>query len=62
MSITTTNYDAAKKKNGNSYSWWWLRSAYSSNIPDFFTVRANGDLYAYGSSNTRGFSPAFRIG
>ena len=57
--VTTSNYSGAIKQRNGSNSWWWLRSAISTN--SFYRVRSSGkcsDNYAYG---TDWVSPAFRI-
>ena len=58
----SANQDKAIKKYNNRDSFWWLRSAYSSNAPAFDYVGNGGGSsngYAY---NTYGVAPAFRIG
>ena len=62
--ITTSSYSGAiKKKTGSSSgSGWWLRAAYSGSIYEFELVNSEGDRRIYGAGNSRGVSPAFRIG
>ena len=62
QNVTTSNYSGANKQRNGSNSWWWLRSAYSSNIGDFCNVDYYGYWYRSTSSITTGVSPAFRIG
>ena len=59
--VTTSNYSKAIKQLNGSNSWWWLRTANSTNSSCFWTVNTYGDWgnrYAY---NAGGVSPAFRI-
>ena len=62
LNTDTVNYSPAIKNNGTSAGYWWLRAASSIDNYSFYDVLSNGDwngTYAY---NTRGVSPAFRIG
>ena len=65
--VTTSNYSVAIKKNEETASVWWLRTAYLLNSdplgPKIFRVGVNG--YIMGNRNVAtefGVSPAFRIG
>ena len=61
--VTTSSYEAAIKNNSSgSASYWWLRSADSSSIREFYYVSANGIWGAYNAYFTDSVSPAFRIG
>ena len=56
----TSSYDSvapAKKTDSD----WWLRNARSTNIAGFYIV-SSGYCDSFGSDNTAGISPAFRIG
>ena len=62
LNTDTVNYSPAIKNNGTSAGYWWLRAASSGNSYSFYYVSYSGD-WSYGSANnTRGVSPAFRIG
>lgn len=57
--VTTSNYSGAKKQyNGD----WWLRAAYSTSSPHFYSVYTNGDWNNSYANNSNGVAPAFRIG
>ena len=61
--VTTSSYEAAIKNNSSgSASYWWLRSANSSSIREFYHVSAYGIWGAYNAYFTDSVSPAFRIG
>ena len=62
LNVTTSNYSSAIKKNGTANSYWWLRSAYSSDAYIFFRVTGNGGWSNNLANNSHGVSPAFRIG
>ena len=49
------------KQYNSSNSYWWLRSALSSNHNDFRIVTYGGTLSYSGSNYTGGVAPAFRI-
>ena len=59
--VTTSSYAGAKKQYNGSNSWWWIRSARSSNAKDFLHVDGTGAWSYYSASNSIGVSPAFRI-
>ena len=61
LNVTTSNFSSAIKKNENSNSYWWLRSARSYNTYNFNSVSYDGYWYYYNANNTYGVSPAFRI-
>ena len=63
-SVTTNSYTNAIKKDsaGTTAYWWWLRSASSNTYSLFYRVYSNGDCSIVFAANTRGVSPAFRIG
>ena len=60
--VTTSAYSEAIKNilSGTNFI-WWLRSADPNYGNTFFTVGYNGYWGSYGSNNTGGVSPAFRI-
>ena len=59
--VTTTNYAGAIKQYNGTGSYWWLRSARSSNAYGFLRV-INGGSWSYDIARTSGgVSPAFRI-
>jgi len=60
--VTTNNYSKAIKQYNGSSTWWWLRSANSSNTYRFFGVSSNGESATASAVSTGGVSPAFRIG
>ena len=63
IGVTISNNSGTIKKNGtNDDTWWWLRTAYSTNTSYFHFVRYSGDWINYDSSNTFGVAPAFRLG
>ena len=55
--VTTSNYSGAKK-NGS----WWLRAAYSTSSPHFYSVYTTGDWNNGYANSSYGVAPAFRIG
>ena len=61
--ISVSNFSDARKKLGNDYSNWWLRSASNHHVNRFFTVEDNGDHHRArcNSDEDNGYSPAFRI-
>ena len=61
--VTTVSgtYSPAIKKYVSIGYRWWLRSARSNSTGNFFTVNSNGYWDYYGSIDTYGVSPAFRI-
>ena len=59
--VTTSNYSGAIKQYNSSNAHWWLRSAYSNDVYDFFAVTDNGAWNYYDAYSTRGVAPAFRI-
>ena len=59
--VTTANYSGAIKQYNGSDSYWWLRSALSTNAASFFRVRTSGGWHFYGASTRYGVAPAFRI-
>ena len=61
QNVTTSSYSGAIKQNNGSNSYWWLRSARSSNGHGFFSVSYSGSWDGNYSSSTTGASPAFRI-
>ena len=58
----TSSYSGAKKKNGTSNYYWWLRSALSYNYSSFFSLMPDGTYITRNSDVAIGVSPAFRIG
>ena len=56
------SFSGAKKKEGTTDSVWWLRSVYFDSSNSFYYVYSSGNWNSYPSSDTRGVSPAFRIG
>ncbi len=62
QNVTTSNYSGAIKQRNSSNSDWWLRSALSSTIFAFYRVAIAGYWINYHADDTRGVSPAFRIG
>ena len=56
------NYSSAFKQRNGTNLWWLLRSAHSINASHFAGVDDYGGWGATGAGNTRGVSPAFRIG
>jgi len=62
VNVTISSYEGAIKNDSlGDASWWWLRSANSSNDSDFYYVRGYGSWYSYNANNTYGVSPAFRL-
>ena len=62
--VTTNRKDwngAIKKDSTGTDAWWWLRLALSS-YNTFYSVTSNGSLSYANANNTKGVSPAFRIG
>ena len=60
--VNSNNYKKAIKKNGESASNWWLRSAGLSNNNKYCNTYMNGYWYSYTANSLLGVSPAFRIG
>ena len=61
--VTTSSKDGAIKKDSTGLAAeWWLRCATSWNSNFFYTVVDDGDWGSDSAVNTRGVSPAFRIG
>ena len=61
--VTTSSYDATRKKNSSgTASYWWLRSANSNYTYNFNNVGNGGNLSISIAYSTSGVSPAFRIG
>ena len=61
--VTTSNCEAATKKDSSgSISWWWLRSAISNSNYTFYVVGFNGEWDISIVYYAGGVSPAFRIG
>ena len=54
-------YFDARKFKGNSYGWWWLRTAVSAYTFGFFRVSNQGAWDNGNLTNSSGVSPAFRI-
>ncbi len=59
--VTGENYAGAIKQYNGSNSYWYLRSAYSSNTTGFLNVSSDGLWIGYGANLPSGVSPAFRI-
>ena len=59
--VTTSNYSGAIKQRNSSNYHWWLRSAASGNVDNFFYVHGNGYWNNNIANRTYGVSPAFRI-
>ena len=59
--VTAENYAGAIKQYNGSNSYWWLRSAYSTNTNTFLIVSNRGNWNIYSAYGSRGVSPAFRI-
>ncbi len=62
QNVTTSSYSGAIKQLNSSNDYWWLRSASSRDNNYFYIVGNNGRWYYNISYDTRGVSPAFRIG
>ncbi len=63
IGVTISDYSSAIKKNGETISIWWLRSADSTYGFDFSAVNTQGIwLSSHAAYNSSGVSPAFRIG
>ncbi len=57
------NASDIRKKNGNNYSAWYLRTAVSSNDTGFLSVDSTGTMdTTVGASTALGVAPAFRLG
>jgi len=54
-------YGSAIKNYNGSPSYWWLRSAVSTNNTDFCFVMHNGNWRSTFSFSAYGISPAFKI-
>ena len=59
--VTTSSYAVAIKQYNGSNSYWWLRSARSSNASLFLYVGTVGRWTSNNADNSCGVSPAFRI-
>ena len=59
--VTTSNYEAAIKKDSIGTKAWWLRSV-SNYSSTFYAVSASGNWYNITANGPIGVSPAFRIG
>ena len=60
--VTTTSYSGAiKKYNGSAY-YWWLRSAYSGNARNFYSVGTDGAWLNFDADSAYWVAVAFRIG
>ena len=59
--VTTDDYAGAIKQYNGENSYWWLRSATSHIDRDFLSINDTGSWSNFGSLNTYGISPAFRI-
>ena len=55
------NTNIAKKFQTSAYD-WWLRTAYSQGITNFFYIDGSGTWIQESASDIKGVSPAFRIG
>ncbi len=62
LNTDTANYSPAIKNNGTSASEWWLRAASSTATSHFYGVGTFGGWNGSTANDTRGVSPAFRIG
>ncbi len=62
IGVTTDNYSGAIKKNGFRADDWWLRSAPSSGINNFYIISNDGIYGTDSAYYPNGVSPAFRIG
>ena len=62
IGVTTDNYSGAIKKNGSRADDWWLRSAPSSGINNFYIISNDGIYGTDSAYYPNGVSPAFRIG
>lgn len=62
LGLTSYTHSKAIKKNQDTATHWWLRSAYSSRMNNFCYVSRDGDWYNNTASSSGGVSPAFRIG
>ena len=62
LNVTSRNLTEAIKKNGDTESWWWMRSI-RGGTDTFFLVGNSGTfLDTVPASTSGGVSPAFRIG
>ena len=59
--VTASSYAGAIKQYNGRNSYWWLRSAYSSNTSSFLGFSRYGSWGISGASGSNGVSPAFRI-
>ena len=62
IGVTTDNYSGAKKKNGTSASYWWLRVADSGYTNYFYLVIFDGRYGNTSANSSNGVAPAFRLG
>ena len=61
LGVTTSNYSGAIKQDNRSNTYWWLRSAASTNGYYFLNVGGIGGWYGSYANITGGVSAAFRI-
>ena len=61
IGASLTNYSNISKKIGTNDSWWWLRSAMSTNNSNFLSINSNGKNGDGAPILASGVSPAFRI-
>jgi len=62
IGVTADNYSGAIKMYNNSNSYWWLRSAYSTDTPHYFyDVGGFGGCDHDNANYSTGVSPAFRL-
>ena len=59
--VTTSSYAKAIKKNANTNTNWWLRTADSTNDDNYLYIKDTGELLTSPATNKFGVSPAFRI-
>ena len=62
IGVTTSNYSGAIKQYNGSNTTWWLRSANSVAIQNFFDVYNRGSWICETANSSFGVVPAFRIG
>ena len=62
IGVTTSSHSGAIKKNGTNVSIWWLRTATSNIVFDFYQLDNSGLYYNRFASDPFGTAPAFRIG
>ena len=59
--VTTSSYTGAIKQLNGTDSYWWLRSANSTDISNFIFITGYGSRNSSGANISVGVSPAFRI-